>query len=63
MQADKVKQLLAGKRLGSAGQGPVDRGFSRRRGRENLVRDLLKAQLPVSGLEGNRSTRSRSRTA
>ena len=63
MQPDKVKQLLAGKRLDSTDQGPIDRGFSRRRGREDLVRDLMKARSPVPGLEGNRSSRSGSQTS
>jgi hypothetical protein len=63
MQPDKVKQLIAGKRPGSAGeQGPIDRGFSRRRSREDMVRDLLKTRPPVPALEGNRSARSRSQS-
>jgi hypothetical protein len=57
MQPEKVKQLLAGRRPDSAEQEPIDRGFSRRRSREDLVRDLMRARPAVPGLEGNRSNR------
>jgi hypothetical protein len=57
-EAEKIMQLLAGHRVG-ADAGPVARGFARRRGRSDLVRQFLRGRSGMAGLDGNRSTRSR----
>ena len=59
MQADKIMQLLSGRPAG-ADPGPIDRGFGRRRHREDLVRLLMRERSSVAALHGNRSTVFRS---